>query len=46
MTKSTSFDDVPIFMYPVSRDIEIAPGPKNIVLYPMKTARIDQIDEF
>ena len=31
MTKVKSFDDVPIFVYPGSREIEIALGTKNSV---------------
>ena len=46
MTKSMSFDDSPIFMYPVSLAVEVVPGAKNCVLLPMKTARNDQIDDF
>ena len=36
MTKSTSFDDVPIFVYPVSLAVEIVLGAKNWVLQPIK----------
>ena len=46
MTKSTSFDDVPIFVCQGSRAVEIVSGAENCVLYPTKTARNDQIDEF
>ena len=46
MTKSTSFDDIPIFVYPGSPTVEIVPRAKDCVLYPTKTARNDQIDEF
>ena len=33
MTKSTSFDDVPIFVYPGSLAVEIVPGAKKTVCY-------------
>ena len=33
MTKSTSFDDVPIFVYPGSQAVEIVPGAKKTVCY-------------
>ena len=33
MTKSTSFDDVPIFVYPGSQAVEIVSGAKKIVCY-------------
>ena len=46
MTKTTSFDDVSIFVYPGTQVVEIVSGAKNRVLYPTKTARNDQIDEF
>ena len=46
MTKSVSFDDISIFVYPGSLAVEIVPGAKNCVLQPMKTARNDQIDKF
>ena len=47
MPEITSFDDIPIFVYPGSRSVEIVSGAKkNCVLLPMETARNDQIDEF
>ena len=46
MTKSTSFDDVPIFVYPGSLAVEIVLGAKNYVLLATKTARDNQIGEF
>ena len=44
MTKSTSFDDVPIFVYPGSLAVEIVLGAKNYVLLATKTARNNQIE--
>ena len=47
MTKSASFDDVPIFVYQGSPAVEIVPeAKKNCVILPMKMARNDKIDEF
>ena len=46
MTKLTRFVDLQITVYRGSRVVEIVPGAKNRVLYPTKTARNDQIDEF
>ena len=46
MTKSTIFYDIPIFIYPGSPTVVIVPRAKDCVLYPTKTARNDQIDEF
>ena len=46
MTKLTSFDDVPIFVYPGSLAVEIVLGAKNYVLLATKTARNNQIGEF
>ena len=45
ITKST-FKDIAIFVYRGSRAVEIALGPQTYVLWPMKTAINDQIDEF
>ena len=46
MTKSTSFDDVPIFVYPGSRAVEIVPGAKNGVLYTTKQPEMTKSTSF
>ena len=44
MTKPMSFDDVPIFMYPGSRAVEIAPGDEKCDV--VKTCRFGHFWQF
>ena len=46
MIKFTRFDDFQITVYRGSWAVEIVPGAKNRVLYPMKKARNDKIHVF
>ena len=46
MTKSTSFDDVPIFVYPGSRAVEITPEPKIVFYNPLKRPEMTKSASF
>ena len=46
MIKSTSFDDVPIFVYWGTRAVEIVSGAKKLCAIAHEIGQNDQIDEF